>query len=118
MSLRRKMAQRAARRSARVHKKIRSVSNKPRLSVFRSLQHFYAQIIDDTKGHTVCSCSTKELSALTGDKKARARAVGVELAKRAQACGVIDVVLDRGGFLYHGRVKNFADGAREGGLIF
>ena len=117
MSIRRKVAQRAQRRSERVHTKVRAVSNRPRLSIARSLNHFYAQIIDDVQGTTLCACSTVELKP-TGDKKTRAHAIGLELAHRAQKRGITHVAFDRGGFLYHGRVEQFADGAREGGLIF
>lgn len=118
MSLERKYLQQSARRSQRVHAKIRAVSDRARLSVFRSLKHFYAQIIDDARGVTLCSCSTLDIKQVGGDKKTRARAIGTELAKRAHAKGITNVVLDRGGFLYHGRIKEFAEGARAGGLIF
>jgi len=118
MSLKRKKLQQRKKRAARVHKKVRMVSTRPRLSIFRSLKHFYAQVIDDKEGKTVCACSTVELKDLTGDKKARAKAVGLELAKRATAQGIKDVAFDRGCFLYHGRIKVFAEGAREGGLQF
>lgn len=118
MSIIKKSVLRRSRRAQRVHTKIRGVSSRVRVAIFKSVKHFYAQIIDDKRGHTLCSCSTLDLETVKGDKKARARAVGVELAKRAQASGVHEVVLDRGGFLYHGRVKAFADGAREGGLVF
>jgi large subunit ribosomal protein L18 len=117
MSLKRKVLQRTKRRADRVHAKIRAVSIRPRLSIARSLKHFYVQIIDDAKGTTLCACSTLEVK-VTGDKKARARAIGLELAKRAKERGITQVAFDRGGFLYHGRVQQFADGAREGGLIF
>jgi large subunit ribosomal protein L18 len=101
-----------------MHAKIHRVSDRARLSVFRSLNHFYAQIVDDTQGTTLCSCSTRDITIASGDKKARARAVGLELARRAKDKGIANVVFDRGSFLYHGRVKNFAEGAREGGLLF
>lgn len=116
MSIKRKKLQARARRSARVHTSVRAVSSCPRLSIFRSLKHFYAQIIDDTQGQTVVSCSTKDVSGVSGDKKAQARMVGAELAKRALQKGVSRVAFDRGRFLYHGRVEAFAQGAREGGL--
>lgn len=118
MSLIKKDNNRKERRSTRVHAKIRSISTRARLAVFRSSKHFYAQIIDDTKGETLCACSTLNLTDLKGDKKARARAAGIALAKQAQDKGIKAVVFDRGGFLYHGRVQAFADGAREGGLQF
>ena len=85
--------------------------------MFRSLNHIYAQIIDDAKQATLASCSTLELKKLKGDKKAQAHAVGIELAKRAQGLGVKEVVFDRGHFLYHGRVKPCRR-IREGGLRF
>lgn len=88
----------------------------PRVSVFKSLNHIYAQVIDDNAHHTVASCSSLELDGLTGDKKQVARAVGKELAKRAQQKGIESAIFDRGQFLYHGRVKELADGLREGGL--
>lgn len=88
----------------------------PRVSVFKSLNHIYAQLIDDAKQTTIASSSTLELSTLKGDKKAQAHAVGVALAKKAHDLGVTAVVFDRGSFLYHGRVKMVADGLREGGL--
>jgi len=118
MSLKRKMIQQRARRSQRVHAKIRSVSHRARLSVFKSLKHFYAQLIDDAQGTTMCACSTLEVKNLSGDKKARAHAIGLELAKRAKENGITEVVFDRGGFSYHGRIKEFAEGARAGGLLF
>jgi len=118
MSLKRKMIQQRTRRSQRVHAKVRSVSHRARLSVFKSLKHFYAQVIDDAQGATMCACSTLAIKNITGDKKARAHALGLELAKRAQEKGITEVVFDRGGFLYHGRIKEFAEGARAGGLVF
>jgi large subunit ribosomal protein L18 len=94
--------------------------NRPRLSIHRSSQHIYAQIIDDKKGVTVASASTleKDVRGTTGATKDAATAVGKRLAERAKAAGVSAVVFDRGGFIYHGRVKALADGAREGGLEF
>lgn len=115
MSLKRKLAQRAQRRSRRVRTKTQG-ANLPRVSVFRSLNHIYAQIIDDNAHKTLASCSSSELKELKGDKTAVARAVGVELAKRALENDIKDVVFDRGKFLYHGRVQSLADGLREGGL--
>ncbi|MCA9839373.1 MAG: 50S ribosomal protein L18 [Trueperaceae bacterium] len=88
-----------------------------RLSVFRSSKHIYAQVIDDTKGVTVAEANSKSLAA-TGDKSAQAKAVGLALAEKAKAAGVENVVFDRGGYRYHGRIKALADGAREGGLNF
>ena len=118
MSIQRKLKQQKARRSSRVHAKVRAVSLRARLSVFKSLKHFYAQVIDDVQGVTLCACSTLNLKSVSGDKKACARAVGIELAKIAQQKGVQTVVFDRGASLFHGRVREFAEGAREGGLQF
>jgi large subunit ribosomal protein L18 len=93
---------------------------RPRLSVHRSGRHIYAQVIDDAAGKTVASASTleKDARSKTGATAAAATAVGKALAERAKAAGVTSVVFDRGGFLFHGRVKALADGAREGGLEF
>ncbi len=110
------------RRHARVRLKLSGTSECPRLNVYRSLNHIYAQIIDDTKGVTLCACSTveKEVIKLIGDcdKKGAATIVGQELAKKALAKGISAVVFDRGGYLYTGRVAALADGAREAGLKF
>lgn len=114
MSLRRKIAQSSRRRAARVRSKVVN-TGLPRVSVFRSLQHIYAQVIDDQVQKTLVSCSSLELE-LAGDKKQKAHAVGVELAKRALDKKIEAAVFDRGRFLYHGRVKALADGLREGGL--
>ncbi len=93
---------------------------RPRLSIHRTSQHIYAQVIDDTNGVTVASASTleKDVRDVTGATKDAATSVGMRLAERAKAAGVSAVVFDRGGFIYHGRVKALADGAREGGLEF
>ena len=112
-----------ARRKQRVRLALRrSASGRPRLSVFRSSKHIYAQVIDDTKGETLASASSIEKdmrgSLKTGANIDAAKAVGKLLAQRASAKGVKDVVFDRGGYLYHGRVKALADAAREGGLNF
>jgi len=105
---------RKSRRAARVRWQLRRSSVLPRVSVFRSLKHIYAQVIDG--GNTHASCSTLEFEKLTGDKKARAHQVGLELAKRALAKGINQVCFDRGLFLYHGRVRELAQGLRDGGL--
>lgn len=107
----------------RVRKTLRKVGNgRARLSVFRSSQHIYAQIIDDAAGRTVAAASTldKDIkkAGKTGADTAAAAAVGELIATRATKAGVTDVVFDRGPYLYHGRVKALADGAREGGLSF
>ncbi len=114
------------RRKRRVRKKIFGTSERPRLSVFRSAKHIYAQIIDDTRGHTLVAASSltpeirERLAELKkeGGKVAVAKAVGELLGKRAVAAGIKKVCFDRGGFKYHGRVKALADGARAAGLEF
>jgi len=111
------------RRHRRVRAKISGTPLRPRLNVFRSSAHMYAQVIDDTRGHTIVAASDLEeaVRERAGDgatKSARARAVGEVIAERAKDAGVDAVLFDRGGFLYHGRVKAVADGAREGGLKF
>jgi large subunit ribosomal protein L18 len=111
-----------ARRKASVRRAIRKVSagGRPRLSVFRSSKHIYAQIIDDVKGHTVAAAASteKDLRGKTGANKDAAAAVGKLIAERATKAGVKDVVFDRGAYIYHGRVRALAEGAREGGLNF
>ena len=109
-------------RSARVRRQLRKVANgRPRLSVHRSNMHIYAQVIDDEAGRTLAAASTME-DGVVSDKKGgnvdAAKAVGKLIAERATKAGVEKVVFDRGGFIYHGRVKALADAAREGGLSF
>jgi large subunit ribosomal protein L18 len=111
------------RRAARVRRALRKVaSGRPRLSVYRSSEHIYAQVIDDAEGRTLAAASTLEkdlrASLKTGADKAAAEAVGKLVAERAKAAGVSQVIFDRGGYLFHGRVKALADAAREGGLDF
>src|SRR3990172_13126838 len=110
------------RRHKRVRKKVTGTGERPRLAVFRSLSHIYAQVVDDLKGHTLAAASTKDAEirdSLAGKKKSeRAGVVGQLLAKRAKEKGVTQVTFDRGGFRYQGRVKALADGARKGGLKF
>ena len=110
------------RRKVRIRFKVSGSTERPRLSVYRSLNHIYAQVIDDAKGETVASASSLEKDMRgelkTGANVAAAKAVGKRLAERAAAKGVKDVVFDRGGYLYHGRIKALADAAREGGLNF
>ena len=110
------------RRHARVRKRVYGTAERPRLCVFRSLKHIRAQVIDDTLGHTLVAASTLDSevrSELGGkDKSAQAAVVGDVLAKRAQAAGITNVVFDRGGYKYHGRVKSLADAARKAGLDF
>jgi large subunit ribosomal protein L18 len=91
---------------------------RPRLNVFRSLNHIYAQVIDDAAGRTLVAASTLDKSISEAPKSEQAKAVGKLVAERARAAGISKVVFDRGGYLYHGRVKSLADGAREGGLDF
>lgn len=110
------------RRKFRVRLKVRGTAMRPRLSVFRSNAHVYAQIINDADGHTLVSASSRDPqlqeSLKSGGTKESAKEVGLVLAKRAQSLGITAVVFDRGGRLYHGRVKALADGSRDGGLIF
>ena len=109
-------------RKVRVRKKISGTSERPRLNIFRSARHMYAQIIDDTSGQTIASASTlldtvSAGIASTGNIEAAAK-VGAEIARRALEKNITSVVFDRSGFLYHGRVKALADAARENGLSF
>jgi len=106
------------RKHLRVRAKISGTAEKPRLCVFRSNKHIEAQIIDDTKGVTLVSCSSVQLKLANGSNCEAAAKVGAELAKRALAKGIEVVAFDRGGYLYHGRVAALADAAREGGLKF
>ncbi|MCA3642275.1 MAG: 50S ribosomal protein L18 [Methylobacterium sp.] len=111
------------RRKARVRRQVRAAANgRPRLSVFRSSKQIYAQVIDDAKGVTIVSASTVEKdlrgSLKTGADIEAAKAIGKLVAERARKAGVTQVVFDRGSYLYHGRVKALAEGAREGGLDF
>lgn len=99
----------------RIRKKVNGTAERPRLSIFRSNKSIYCQVINDLTGHTVASASS---AGLTGTKQEQAVAVGKLIAERAKAAGIDTVVFDRGGYLYHGRVKSLADGAREGGLQF
>ena len=117
------VSDRTARRQAKVRRNVRrAAGDRKRLSVFRSSKHIYAQVIDDVKGETLASASSleKEMrgSLKTGANVEAAKAVGKRLAERAAAKGIKDVVFDRGGYLYHGRIKALADAAREGGLNF
>jgi large subunit ribosomal protein L18 len=107
---------RATRRAFRVRQKIKKVAHAPRISVFRSLNQTYAQLIDDAQGKTLASASTLTIKEVSGDKKALARAVGKELATHAKKLDISAVVFDRGSYRYHGRVREVAEGLREGGL--
>ncbi len=104
------------RRHRRVRGKITGTAERPRLAVFRSNSDIYVQVIDDVKGATLAAADSRAVK--DGDKSAKAKATGALIAERAKAAGISNVVFDRGGFLYHGRVKALADGAREGGLEF
>ena len=115
MAVNRKDKATQKRRELRVRSRIKRNISVPRVSVFRSLNNIYAQVIDDSVHKTVASCSSLDIE-FKGDKKAIARAVGLELAKRAKAQGVDKAVFDRGSFLYHGRVQALAEGLREGKL--
>jgi large subunit ribosomal protein L18 len=104
----------------RIRKKIAGTTQKPRLSVFRSNTEIYVQLIDDVKNETLAAASSldKEILAQKVNKSEKSKLVGSAIAKKATALGLSDVVFDRGGYLYHGRIKAVADGAREGGLKF
>ena len=111
------------RRHLRVRAKVRGSAARPRLNVFRSSAHIYAQVIDDAEGQTLVAASSREpdvLARLAEDKTKtdKAKLVGLIVGERAKAAGIDTVVFDRGGYKYHGRVKALADGAREGGLEF
>lgn len=120
MAIKSKIARK--RRHRRIRNKISGTAERPRLNVFRSLDHIYAQVIDDVAGQTIVSASTVDKGLRTEmagkPKKEQATMVGKAIAERAKAAGVSKVLFDRGGYLYHGRIKALADGAREGGLDF
>jgi large subunit ribosomal protein L18 len=104
----------------RIRRKVKGSQDRPRLAVFRSVANIYAQVIDDRKGHTLVSAASNEKAAglKTGGNISGAKAIGKLIAERAQAAGHKQVVFDRGGYLYHGRVKALAEAAREAGLEF
>jgi len=102
----------------RIRKKLSGTAERPRLAVFRSIKHIYVQVIDDRSGTTLVSASSAEKDAVGGGNVAGAKAIGKLVAERAKEKGISSVVFDRGGFLYHGRVKALADAAREAGLQF
>ena len=104
------------RRHARIRRKITGTAERPRLAVFRSLRHIYAQVIDDASGRTLAAAGSRESGLEAGGTSAGAARVGAVLAERARALGVTTVVFDRGGSKYHGRVKALADAVREGGV--
>ena len=107
-------------RHRRVRGKISGTAERPRLCVYRSLHHIYAQLIDDVKGVTLAAASSldPDYAGETGGNKDAAKAVGLAIAKKGQAAGITEVVFDRGGYVYTGRVQELAEGAREGGLKF
>jgi len=110
-----------AKRVKRIRKKIIGTVERPRLRVFRSNRHIYAQIIDDTAGHTLVSMSTQDKEFTPSEEKGKigaAKKVGEMIGIRAKAAGITKVVFDRGGAIYHGRVQSLSEGAREGGLEF
>jgi len=102
----------------RIRKKLQGTTERPRLSVYRSTAHIYVQIIDDLNGQTLVSASTAEAKKKTGGNLASAKEIGKQVAEKAKAKGISKVVFDRGGYLYHGRVKALAEAAREAGLQF
>ncbi|EKD48101.1 MAG: 50S ribosomal protein L18 [uncultured bacterium] len=104
------------RRHLRVRAKVKGTETKPRLSVFRSLNNNYAQLVDDSKGKVICAAS--DLKIKKGTKMERAKEVGITLGKLAMEKGIAECVFDRGGFKYHGRIQKIAEGARESGLKF
>lgn len=111
-----KQAEIFSRRKARIRAKLSGTAERPRLAVFKSHKYLYAQIIDDVKGHTLVSTDSRKVAAKTPVE--RAKAVGVEIAKKAKAAKITKVVFDRSGYLYTGKIKVVADAAREGGLEF
>jgi large subunit ribosomal protein L18 len=103
----------------RIRKKLQGTTERPRLAVFRSVAHIYAQVIDDSKGVTLASASSVEKGVVpVGGNVAAAKEIGRKVAERAKEAGIGRVVFDRGGYLYHGRIKALADAAREAGLEF
>ncbi|MEO8149094.1 MAG: 50S ribosomal protein L18 [Bacteroidia bacterium] len=115
MQLRKTLRRDAIRK--RIRKQLAGNAVRPRLSVYRSNKAIYAQVIDDIKGHTIVAASSRALTEKV-NKVAAAEKVGKEIAEKAMAAGITEVVFDRGGYLYHGRVKSLADGARSAGLKF
>lgn len=105
---------------SRIRKKVKGTSERPRLAVFRSLNHVYAQVIDDVNGVTLCSASSveKSIGLDSGGNIDAAKSIGKLIAERAKEKGINSVVFDRGGYIYHGRVKSLAEAAREAGLQF
>ncbi len=110
--------ERRSRRHERSRKRLSGSASQPRLNVFRSLNHIYAQLIDDASGNVLASTSTRQAKITPGGNVAAAREVGKAIASLAQQKGIQQVIFDRGGYVYHGRVKALADAAREAGLRF
>jgi len=106
------------RRKNRVRSKISGTAKRPRLNIFRSLKHTYAQLIDDKKGVTIASAKDSEIKDAKGKKSEIAEKVGELIAKRAQDAGIKEIVFDKSSYKFHGRVKSIADGAKKGGLKF
>lgn len=102
----------------RIRRRVKGTDERPRLCIFRSARHIYAQLIDDAKGATIVSASTLDVEGLKNANKDTAKAVGAEIAKRAIGKNIKSVVFDRNGYLYHGRIQALAEGAREAGLNF
>lgn len=110
---------RRSRRRTGIRKRVIGTPERPRMSVYRSLQHIYVQVIDDLSGRTIVSASSRDKgSSGAGGNVEAAKSVGTEVARRAKEAGITSVAFDRGGFRFHGRVKALADAAREGGLQF
>ncbi len=120
MDRQKRKAVRRSRRRVGIRRKIRGTPARPRLAVYRSLNHIYVQVIDDINGRTIASASTrdKDISASKSGNTEAAAMVGKQIAEKAKAAGVTAVAMDRSGFKYHGRIKALADAAREGGLQF
>jgi len=118
MSREKRINKTRARRRFRVRNRVRGTAERPRLTVFRSHRHIYAQIVDDESGRTLCAASTRALGEAYGGTIEHAKKVGAELAGKAQTLSVKQVKFDRGGYRYHGRVRALADAAREKGLEF
>ncbi|MFQ5844822.1 MAG: 50S ribosomal protein L18 [Planctomycetota bacterium] len=118
MNREKKIHRRRLRRSRRVRRKVRGDGGRPRLSVFRSHRHIYAQLIDDSTGHTLCTSSSRTVCGAFGGRVEHARQVGEDLAKRAAGLKVERVRFDRGRYRFHGRLKALAEAVRKGGLEF
>ncbi len=106
------------RRHKRVRKVVNGTPDRPRLNVFRSNKHIYAQVVDDTKGHTLCASSSLQLKLENGGNIEAAKKVGADIAEKCKAINIEAIRFDRGGYIYHGRVQALADAAREAGLKF